>query len=539
MKYHEQLTRMRRFLRDPKAKLWNDELLRTMYNYVQREIASRTDVLESVEVLRTPPAWTWSYQTHWEYAFVEGNAYQCHHEYQQSDHVATQRWEIQQDLGAGVLASDGAMVCHPWESWMSGAHAQPVPWPLPDDFSRMIMIAFDREPLAPWRKKDVTRNDTTWMNRQSIPHAWYRDDLVDNTFFPYPRPAALFDDGPLAKVYEWMFAHAWESDFLVTGSGNDFTFGPLTRTTRHELIGNSGFNVSFSRWTGVVGTLTAVNSLLRMSGTGASHATVRQRINTSNYIGTEFTLTARIVQKGNDDQLTFLVGTSAGDNSLANQVSSDNTVSFRFTPASADTWIQIEASDINSGAYSVDVDDVSIVVTETADWSYVFEWENGNAGSDPFGRGMFLFEVGLVLEGSAVVAIGLETTSVGAIAGGGLVNQENGTAIDSTDDVSQFLMVYKAIPLDIQAGADESVFPEFIQKYIECGTLERAYAANTDGNIESLRGYWAHRHRMGLRVISRWQGLRRTDRDFRLVTQRGRTHRNRRHARLPDEFPPV
>ena len=93
---------------------------------------------------------------------------------------------------------------------------------------------------------------------------------------------------------------------------------------------------------------------------------------------------------------------------------------------------------------------------------------------------------------------------------------------------------------DLEDGSDESEFPRFIQKYIEYGTLERAYSANTDGKIESLGDYWALRRKMGLEAIKRFKGKRKTDRDYRLITKGEPTgRRHRKEPRLPDTYPAV
>lgn len=271
-------------------------------------------------------------------------------------------------------------------------------------------LAYDREPIEHRAKRDIMRHDTTWMNRQSETFSYYLEDQADNRFVPYPRPAAQFDDGPQAskaEAYSWMTSYEWESDYIIDGVSDDFTF-------------------------------------------------------------------------------------------------------FNNAAATADQC-----------------------------W-YTCEWENGlSALSDEYTRAMWLFEAGRVFEGGTVTSIGAEVDSVGTVTGGALLDQEVGGAIDAVDDQNQFLVIYRATPVDIEGADEESRFPEWVQKTIECGVLERAYAAHTDGRIESLRGYWAMRYRHGLTVMQRWTQNRQADRQYRLVTQNGRQRRSERHARLPDEFPAV
>jgi hypothetical protein len=108
--------------------------------------------------------------------------------------------------------------------------------------------------------------------------------------------------------------------------------------------------------------------------------------------------------------------------------------------------------------------------------------------------------------------------------------------IDAADNV---LLIYDIDPADIQDELDESDFPAQLQKYIEYGVLDRAYGANTDGRIKSLREYWAFRYEMGIQVVKRYMSMRKQDRNYRFVTSTLPARRTVRRARLPDSYPAI
>lgn len=119
------------------------------------------------------------------------------------------------------------------------------------------------------------------------------------------------------------------------------------------------------------------------------------------------------------------------------------------------------------------------------------------------------------------------------------IDSQTGDTI-TIDADGTVLMVYAAVPDDLTVGASVSQLPAFLCKYIEYGALERAYSANTDGNIESLREYWAWRKKLGDEAIKRFKSRRMTDRDFRLTTKgKPSMRRNRRRPRLPDTYPDI
>ena len=75
-----------------------------------------------------------------------------------------------------------------------------------------------------------------------------------------------------------------------------------------------------------------------------------------------------------------------------------------------------------------------------------------------------------------------------------------------TDDY--FNIIYEFVPNDVPeedaAWGEFLPYPEWAVKYLEYGTLERAYGADTDGFIPSLRDYWGVRYQVGIKVLERF-----------------------------------
>ena len=98
-------------------------------------------------------------------------------------------------------------------------------------------------------------------------------------------------------------------------------------------------------------------------------------------------------------------------------------------------------------------------------------------------------------------------------------------------------MVFDKEITEATADDSESVFPKFIQKYIEYGVISAAYGANTDGRIGSLADYWEMRKQVGIKAINHYTRKRMVDRDYCLRAQDSTGVRSNKHPRLPDAYP--
>jgi hypothetical protein len=104
---------------------------------------------------------------------------------------------------------------------------------------------------------------------------------------------------------------------------------------------------------------------------------------------------------------------------------------------------------------------------------------------------------------------------------GWLDYSDTGMSFDIIDNDNALLCIFEPIPIRATYDSDNE-FPPWLIKYVEYATLERAYGADTDGFIPSLRDYWKFRKDIGLEAIKRYKTSRLKDRDFCLRPQRGR-----------------
>jgi len=399
MRYGSQVRKMRRFLRDPDARIWESVYLMTVYNDIQREVQHITGFLENVEAIRLPPSYHYSYMFDWEYPHLEGDRfYQCLNLYQQGGYAFCNRWEVQTSNGTdGTAEEDGAHFTHPFEAWYMTC-GDVVKYKFPPDFFKAKYVAYDLKPIYPIEKKAAMQS-SDYKTREGEPFAYYRDDNLNDDFVLFPKPSSVTVEDIIEQPnYLNVYSQSWESDYV---EGEQFT--------------------------------------------------------------------------------------------------------------------------------------------RDADPAYLYFWETGDYSGEDYGlRGMFLFEAGVSLAGQyGMVLYRDDYEPFGTIISGDYMNQDEGIAVDIVDAENNILLIYDAMAREMQDESDESDYPEFMQKYLECGTLERAYSANTDGRIGSLRDYWGYRYQIGIMMLKKHMHKRKSDRNYRLTTSRTPPNRNFRHPRLPDAYPAV
>lgn len=328
---------IKRFLRDPDGNIWDDAYLLNEYNYEQTRFGQMFSILETVEDIRIPPSYEFSYLFDWEWAFRDDKSYQAFSYHQQSDIVYTYRWEGQILGYSSASESDqGDHFAHPWEAWYVTENiGDLVPFWFPKNFEKMIACYWDREPLDYIEYKSLQYDDTTYRTRTGKPVRIYRIDETSNEGYMHPIPSSP----------------VWD----------DYDNAPA-------LMGVDG--------------------------------------------------------------------------------------------------------DSYSQSYGTLVD-----------------------------------------------------------ATGTLISSDTGVTIDVVSEDDNLLLVFKHRPKDIEDDTDSGDYPGFVAKYLRYGVLENAYRANTDGRIGSLAEYWQWRKQIGMDAMRSFRDLRRTDRDYRLISQpatrRGATRRTR------------
>lgn len=225
---------IRRFLRDPNAKIWEDAYLLNEWNDEQMRFNQAFSILENVENVRVPPNYQMSYMHDWEWQHrdQDGKNYQCFSYHQQSDLVYVHRWEGQQLGYTSASDSDqGDHFTHPWEAWYVTADiGDLVPFWLPDNFEKMMACYWDREPIDYIEYKSLQGCDTTYRTRTGKPVHLYRLDETSNEAYMHPIPSSPvwddFDDEPVLMG--------------VSGDSYSQNYGTLTDATGTVLNETEG-----------------------------------------------------------------------------------------------------------------------------------------------------------------------------------------------------------------------------------------------------------------------------------------------------------
>jgi len=234
MTWAAELTKIRRYLRDPEGNIWDVDLIRELYNQAQQDLQNETRVLEDISVVSIPPKYGTSYLHDWETAFVTGNSYRALRQ-QQNYFSYCARFEVQENfsIAADVQDSGDAAYTHPFEAWFANPN-KPVAFPLPDNFHSAKGFFYDNKHIRYRSKKDIQRNDPSWETQSGTPQWYYREDSESNQFIPYPRPSTP----------------AWNDeigDGMVTSVSGDTTgseVGIITQRTGNILSSDSGVAVT-------------------------------------------------------------------------------------------------------------------------------------------------------------------------------------------------------------------------------------------------------------------------------------------------------
>ena len=197
MKFSGELTKIRRFLRDPDGAILSDYDIVTYWNDAQEEIFTKTGYIERVHAYKYPPEWTISYMRDWEHTYTDGNMYQCLIEFQALNAEVCYPWEAGYWLDTSTTFDSGARFTHPWESYYL-APADYVPIPLHSRFQNMKLLAFDEDIIKGKDRKEIASKDPFYKTVTGEPVYYYRPDEQGKQLVLYPRPSSVeFDDTSL------------------------------------------------------------------------------------------------------------------------------------------------------------------------------------------------------------------------------------------------------------------------------------------------------------------------------------------------------
>lgn len=122
----------------------------------------------------------------------------------------------------------------------------------------------------------------------------------------------------------------------------------------------------------------------------------------------------------------------------------------------------------------------------------------------------------------------------------GFANASDEADTVTTDELttdSNLFLIYDYLPADVVDYEDDITdIPEYLVHVIIAGMLERAFGADCDGFIPTLRDYWKMRKEIGIKAINLFKSLKYRDRDYRLGGY-DQSHGRKRYPQLPSYFP--
>lgn len=199
MNWSDQLTRIRRWIRDPDANVFSEAFLLRLFNDEADQFYALLGVSHDVQVVRVPPEFQGTYIHDWEYThsgYESGEVFQAGEFYDAGEYTYTYVWEPESIKGYNATSTEkGDVYTHPWEAWAVGTPYMSPPIPLPSNFESMLFAAFDRDPIDPESKREIMRSDdTTWKTWAGTPLSYWRDSKNENWIRLYPKPSISWQD---------------------------------------------------------------------------------------------------------------------------------------------------------------------------------------------------------------------------------------------------------------------------------------------------------------------------------------------------------
>ena len=202
--WSDQLTRIRRLIRDPEGLIWSEAMLLRIFNDEQNDLLNQMPVVHNVQALQIPPEFAEAYTFDHEWSMAgPGEVYRFSYFYDAENFAYTAIWEAEHLDGYNAdTSAEGTTYTHPWEAWMCD-FAEPPPIPLPDNFKSMVALYWDKQEVNPSTKNEIMDDGfSTWRTTTGTPEYYRRDEESNNWIYLYPLPDAEWvvepvDSGPL------------------------------------------------------------------------------------------------------------------------------------------------------------------------------------------------------------------------------------------------------------------------------------------------------------------------------------------------------
>lgn len=231
----DELAIIRRYLRDPDGKIWSEPYLRHQWNDVQRDLQTKSLVLEDVAAQRVPDLYHLSYLHDWEWQNLPDTVtefYQCLRKHDEM--VFCHSWEPQQQTSIDPDVEDlGCHFTQPWEAFMGMEPGEEIRMKFPKRASELKYIAYDEQPIYETTRKTVQSVDTSYQSRTGTPIAYYMHESLDKSYVLYPRPSTAFVDEVTGDGVA----------FFVEDDSEDTDVGTIAVRTGSSESGNIGASV--------------------------------------------------------------------------------------------------------------------------------------------------------------------------------------------------------------------------------------------------------------------------------------------------------
>ena len=189
--FSDELTKIRRFLRDPDGNIWSDAHILAYWNDAQLEIASKVGYIEKVNTYKYPPEWLWSYMRDWERQHTDGDRYRCLLDWQARNAAISYPWEAGYYLDHSDTGDTGYRFTYPFEGHVTNSPADVVPIPFHDRFNAMKFLAYDEQEVSAISRKELAERDGFYRTASGTASNYYSLDEERNQFVLYPRPSSV------------------------------------------------------------------------------------------------------------------------------------------------------------------------------------------------------------------------------------------------------------------------------------------------------------------------------------------------------------
>ena len=237
MQWSSSETRIRKYLRDPNAKIWSQDLLIDLWNQAQDQLNKDSRLHTKILGVHVPGINNYTTTYEWEQEYLEGSIRRFGLIDAANGYTVSYEWEIPQIRGLTPVDSDGYRSSHSWEIYTISGVVDLDILKFPDDFGSPLLVAWDRERLSPTTEEEIRSRGRAYRTNSGKPTEYMligQDE--EREFALIPRPSSVTFD-----TYEYSvedvdagYSYDWETDYIPPDAKS---WGKYTDTSNdHECI---------------------------------------------------------------------------------------------------------------------------------------------------------------------------------------------------------------------------------------------------------------------------------------------------------------